>query len=147
MLSWIGGDSRWEGAPDIQVLRDAKGREIATALDSVASVEAARSCFLLSHPRVLIESVPDMVLALGFYVREAGLKRSGAKPIYVMHVREPLEGGLSDLERSALNDVARKCGAGRVFVSTQAEEMHAPDVLALAKGRRGSQQSGVLRER
>ena len=97
-----------------------------------ATVPRREFC-LFSHPRVVVDQLDDTIVGLGILIKQAKLKRALAKPAFVFHLRESWEGGISDIERQAFEHIGKACGAGRVLISDQFNELPPPEVLALVK--------------
>lgn len=137
VLSWSGGDSRWEGEPRLLAIRTAKGKEQIVDPETFPAegIMPLREFCLFSHPRVAINQVEDSKLGLRVFLRKAKLKRAPGKAAFVFHLRESWDGGLTDLERAAFVEVGQACGAGRVLISEQPQELPAPEVLNLAKAK------------
>lgn len=70
-----------------------------------------------AHPRVLVSNyaVAEKLLQHAFRLVSKGFWLRAA-PVAVMHVTEDLEGGLTDVERRALRDLAAGAGARMAYV-------------------------------
>jgi hypothetical protein len=135
VLSWSGGDSRWEGVPEVLIARDEKGNERAIPLEhglAYATAGARRFVLFDSHPRVLIDGWEESRLALQLFLKLAKLKKL-VRPFFVLHLIDPLEGGLSELERRALIQLSHECGAGAARVMESGPVLSPPEVLAIAR--------------
>jgi rod shape-determining protein MreB len=70
-----------------------------------------------SHPRVLVS---DYIIAerllLHAFKTVSGKFWLRAAPVAVMHVTEDLEGGLTDMERRVLQELAEGVGARKVYI-------------------------------
>lgn len=69
------------------------------------------------HPRLLVH---DFAVA-EFIVRHAFAQLSQRKyfrptPVVVVHVTEPLEGGLTEIERRVLREIMEGAGARKVYI-------------------------------
>jgi hypothetical protein len=136
VLSWAGGDSRWEGAASLQIVRDKNGRFTALAVGQEPGPTAMEraEAHLLAHPRTLVDDPDELAFAVRHFARAAGYKNSVSRPAVIFHLRELLEGGLTPLEMKGLCQVSMKAlGSGRVFFVTEERELPAPDVIAIAK--------------
>jgi len=76
-----------------------------------------RSVNPFSHPRVLVSDylIAERLLQYAFKI-VSKISWIRAAPIAVMHVTENLEGGLTDIERRVLRELAEGAGARRVYI-------------------------------
>jgi hypothetical protein len=138
ILSWAGGDSKWEGVPEFLLARDRRGRLNALtpgAVPPVTAVEVSR-CALLNHPRTAIGNYTQFLHGLRCFAREAGFKRALSKPLVIFHLHDFLEGGLTELEERAFGQLAMEFCSGQSVVLCGGDELSAPEVVALARGER-----------
>jgi hypothetical protein len=137
VLSWAGGDTRWDGEPRLLAIRDGRGREELVDPNEFPAegVLPLREICLFSHPRVAIDQLEDTTVGLKLLLKKAKLRRSPNRPAFLFHLREQWERGLTDIERQAFVQVGKACGAGRVLISEVDRELPAPEVLGLAKAK------------
>jgi hypothetical protein len=138
VMSWAGGDNRWEGEPRFLAFRDAKGREQLVPIETFTGdgVPPSREVCLFAHSRVAIDQISDTIVGTKVLLKRAKLKKAPAKPVIVFHLREHWAGGLTDVERNAFITVGKACGGGRILISEEPNELPAPEVLSLVKAAR-----------
>ncbi|MEZ0327527.1 MAG: hypothetical protein ACAH95_16635 [Fimbriimonas sp.] len=135
VLTWSGGDFCWHGPAEIFITADSKGQP------TLMSPEAARTNPTLvgrfftafAHPRAFIDGFDETRALIKFYIRESGYKTRSKKLIFLVHLRDDWEGGLSDVESRALVDICRQCGASEVRMADQPTELTPPQVLEIAR--------------
>jgi hypothetical protein len=135
VLSWAGGDSRWDGVPEFITVRN-QGHRL-KAVDSGTILKAewtdAQKWSLLSHPRTIIDSVEVFALGLRLFCTKAGLKGSISKPILLYHIRQDLAGGLTDVERTSLLKAAKTIDVRAVLFVDEDHELDTQSILACAR--------------
>ena len=68
-------------------------------------------------------------------LRDLGLKTSFFKLKAVIQQMENTEGGLTDIEKRALRDLAEQAGAGRVYIVDGERRLSISEALAYIEGR------------
>lgn len=95
----------------VQVFRN---RFVISLLASGVRVERAGD---FSHPRMLIGKFQEAEKLLGELLQEAyGKSVFPQRPLVVVHPKEVLEGGLTDIEERVLMEMALGAGARRVKI-------------------------------
>lgn len=138
VLTWSGGDFRWEGTAEIFIAPGPKGKELIVSGEAARTNPAAVGRFFtaFAHPRAFIDNFEDTFRVISQALIEAGYKGRGKRLFYLVHLRDQWEGGLSDVERRALAEGLRQfCGAGEVHLSDAPHELTPPEVLAIARGK------------
>ena len=80
-----------------------------------------------------MDSFDDTLALVAFYIRVSGYKSRTRKHIFLVHVRDEWEGGLSDVERRALMQMCFMCGGSAVRMSDHPSELTPPQVLEIAR--------------
>jgi rod shape-determining protein MreB len=106
--------------PALLAVSETGGRKLILAIGSnvtAACVEtgAARIAPFDSHPRVLVDDF-DSASAIFKYAVMQVAGRSFIAPSAVVHVIKPLAGGLSAIEKRALQELAQSAGARNVKI-------------------------------
>ncbi|HSI72950.1 MAG TPA: hypothetical protein VK934_07210 [Fimbriimonas sp.] len=138
VLTWSGGDFQWEGTAEIFISADAKGRPLVVSGEAARTNPAAIGRFFtaFAHPRAFIDNYEDTFRVISQALIEAGYKGRAKRLMYLVHVRDAWEGGLSDVERRALNQGLHEfCSAGEVKIVDQPYELTPPEVLSIARGK------------
>jgi hypothetical protein len=135
VISWAGGDSRWDGVPEFMTVRTKGNRLKAVEAGSLLKADwnDPQKWALLSHPRTIIDSVEVFALGLKLFCVRAGLKGSLSKPILLYHIRHDLAGGLTEVERTSLIRAAKSMDAGSVLFVDDAQELDTQSILACAR--------------
>jgi hypothetical protein len=84
---------------------------------------------------MVVDSLEPSSAIIRFAMRESGYKRRARNLLFLVHVRDSWEAGLSEIEESALTEVCRRCGASQVRLLDQPFELAPPQLLEMAKGR------------
>jgi hypothetical protein len=139
VLTWSGKVHVWEGAAEAMLVSGKKGKVQAVPNGVALPPWAVLSWAVLSHPfvafahpRILIEGFMETESLLRAWLLLAGWKpRSGT--IFVLHVLDAWEGGLSQLELRALQQLAKEVGAVRSVVVEGGPELSDPEILRIAR--------------
>lgn len=95
----------------VQVFRN---RFVLSRLDKGMRMERTGD---FSHPRMLVGKFQEAEMLLGQLLRDAyGKALFPPRPLVVIHPKEVLEGGLTDIEERVLMEMALGAGARRVKV-------------------------------
>lgn len=110
-----------EDTPLLALKPDPKGNSVIVAVGEQARAAAAEDSTVgvyngFSHPRVCISDIEIAQAVLRYFIREVVGKRLMIRPIIIMHPTDELEGGLSEIERHAIRELAVAAGARKVFV-------------------------------
>jgi rod shape-determining protein MreB len=106
--------------PALLAVSETGGRKLIVAVGNnvaaaCAETGAARIAAFDSHPRVLVDDF-DSASAIFKYAVKQVAGRSFIAPVAVVHVTKPLVGGLSAIERRALQELAQSAGARNVKI-------------------------------
>ncbi|MGV3618982.1 MAG: hypothetical protein ACO1SV_26950 [Fimbriimonas sp.] len=134
ILTWSGKVHVWEGAAEAMLVSGKKGQ--VQAVPSGAALPAwavlSHPFVAFAHPRVLIDGMMETQSLVRAWLQQAGWKpKSGT--IFVVHVLDAWEGGLSQLELRALQELAKQVGAGRSIVVEGGPELSDPEILRVAR--------------
>jgi hypothetical protein len=138
VLTWSGGDFRWEGTAEIFISPGPKGKDLVTSGEAARTNPAAIGRFFtaFAHPRAFIDNFDDTFRVISQALIEAGYKGRAKRLFYLVQLRDQWEGGLSDVERRALVEgLTRYCSAGEVKISEHPHELTPPEILAIARGK------------
>jgi len=133
VLTWSGGDFRWEGLPEARIVVRKKGERV--AVDPFSRPDDGYLFTPFTHPRVLIHNVDDTERVLRLALKRTGLRRMVARPLFMVHLRDPLDGGLSDIEHRALFELTQRLGAAGFLLLNGPYELPAPEVLRIARAK------------
>jgi hypothetical protein len=135
-LTWSGKVHVWEGAAEAVLVSGKKGQ-----LDAFPAGAALPRWAVLSHqfvafahPRVLIEGFLETQSLIRSWLRQSGWKyKSGV--VMVLHVVDSWEGGLSQLELRALQEMAKELGASHSVVIEGGAELSDPEILRFGRAK------------
>lgn len=81
------------------------------------------------HPRVVIDDFDLSVIMLSIFINKA-VKNSGFESFdVILQITDNLEGGLTQIEKRALQELGLKCGKGRCIVDTTNQELSDTEIL------------------
>ncbi|AIE88173.1 hypothetical protein [Fimbriimonas ginsengisoli] len=146
LLGWSGRLGEWSGVPEVVFGQDGKGREHAYLPDDPRATTTIRprAFIAFAHPRVVLDGFDDTVAALRIMLKLAGVPaQMVARTTYLLHIRDEWFGGVSDVERRALIEMAKWLGAGRVLFVDSPTELSPPEVLALVRSPQAQTGSSV----
>ena len=114
------------------------------AFGSAAAVYADARGFSVArvfhHPRLVVHDILATKKVLRYFLDKALHRRSPFQRLhFVIHLLEAQEGGLTDVEKSALINLARGLGARGVVLCTGADEMSEAAVRDLTRPIRGNE--------
>jgi hypothetical protein len=94
----------------------------------------SRQYIAFAHPRVLIDGFTETSRVLRSWLRQSGWKhKSGA--VIVIHLVDAWEGGLSQLELTALQQLAKDMGASHSVIVEGGPELSDPEILRFSRAR------------
>jgi hypothetical protein len=136
---WNGRRTEWQGGTAAVLAQNRKGEWLAMDEGSpealIGDVKERFSAF--SHPRVLVCHFEKTVATLRLIAERVGQRPSSLRPIVLVQVIEPLEGGLTGVERRALQEAAaRGFRAAKVYEVAGMRGLSDPEVL-MAVRRKG----------
>ena len=128
-----------EGVARVAVRRNRQGiQEIIACGDEVSHLAEEQDvtvCDASCHLRVLIAGFDKAQPVVGEFLRRAcGGKRLLLRFRMVIHLLDELEGGLTDVEERAFQELGLRLGASRVLVYQGAAELSDEQVVALGRG-------------
>ncbi len=112
-----------EGTARVAVRHRERGQQFAAIGEESDAFRDTRDVVIhdaFCHPRVLIGGFDDAKLVVGEFLRRAC---GGKKPLLrfrmVIHILEELEGGLTDVEERAFQELGLRLGASTITVHSQ----------------------------
>lgn len=120
--------------PALLAVSESNGRRLIVAVgntvqQAVAQKGALRIAPFDTHPRVLVDDF-DSAAAIFKYAVKQVTGRSFIAPSAVIHVTKPLAGGLSAIEKRALQELAQSAGARNIkILDDPAVADYTPDQL------------------
>ena len=135
VLTWAGGDFQWEGVPEAFLGTDSKGRISARSVDDayLAPHGAGRLFTAFAHPRTIIDGFDDTIHVVRHCIRQGGYRPRSKNLTFVVQILDQWEGGLSDIERRALTEMCRECGAKTVRFAEGPHALTPPEILHIVK--------------
>lgn len=91
------------------------------------------------HPRLAIHDLENTDKVLRYFLMQALPRRTMVRLNFVIHLVEEWEGGITDIEKLALEDISRKQGARAIVLCTGPGELSESEVLDLAREIRGNE--------
>lgn len=136
VLTWSGKVHVWEGGAEALLVSGKKGQldafPVGGALPKWAVL--SRHFVAFAHARVLIDGFRETGCVIRSWLRQSGWRyKNGA--IFVIHVVDAWEGGLSELELRALNQMVREMGASHSVVIEGGPELSDPEILRFGRAR------------
>jgi rod shape-determining protein MreB len=114
-----------EEAPLVAIRTEEDGKKIIDAVGNNAKLAAGPKISVInpfSHPRLLFSDFTVGEKLLTYFLKEMNHGKFFAlRPVVVIHPMEKTEGGLTDIERRAFQELAVGAGAREVFVHEGAE--------------------------
>lgn len=113
-----------EGTARVAVCHGERGQQVVAIGEEAASFSETRDVVIhnaFNHPRVLIGGFDDTELVVREFLRRAcGGRKPPLRFPLVIHILEKLEGGLTDVEERAFQELGLRLGAGSVAVHSEA---------------------------
>ena len=137
VLTWSGGDFQWRGPAEAFITIDKKGRKTLVDPETAHTNQGlpGRWFTAFAHPRAFIDGFVDTSSLLQFYIHLSGYKSRSKNLIFLVHLRDEWEGGLSDVETRALMEICKSCGASEMRMTDQPVELTPPQVLEIARAK------------
>ena len=109
------GDRYFDDAPFVALSNDEP--PIVRSIGQSAKTASDRVVNPFGHPRLVVTDflIAEKLLQHAFSV-VAGKRLLAAAPVAIMHTVDDLEGGLTDIERRALHELAMGAGAREAYV-------------------------------
>jgi MreB/Mbl protein len=109
----------------------------ATPYAEMRGYEVAR---VFHHPRLAIHDLENTEKVLRYFLDKALHSRMPFRRLnFVIHLLDTWEGGLTDLEKRALDEVSRGIGARGIVLCTGPDEMTETEVIDLTRPLRGNE--------
>lgn len=134
VITWSGKVHVWEGAAEAILVSGKKGQiEAFSASEALPRWSVlSRQFTAFAHPRVLIEGYTETTGVIRAWLRQSGWKHKAGTSM-VIHVLDHWEGGLSELELRALQQMAKELGASQSAVIEGGAELTDPEILRFAR--------------
>ena len=112
-------------------------RNQVTAINLVTGEEVMRQALTpFSTPRVVLASFGPAEETIKAALRDLPLKRRFLAMNVIIQQMEGADGGLSDIEKRALRDIAEMAGANKVYIFEGIDKLSIPEALALIEKQR-----------
>ena len=106
----------WENDPLVAIVDSTKGKPIIAAIGAAAKGKTNLVVNPFDHPRVFISDFTLAEALLKYALRELMPKHFlTVSPKLILHVLDVLEGGITQLEKRALREMALGAGARAVY--------------------------------
>jgi actin-like ATPase involved in cell morphogenesis len=111
------------------------GRNRVTVVNLNTGAEATHTATKpFSTPRSVLSSFSPANETLMAAMHDLGIKSSFIRLKAVIQQLEDTDGGLTDIEKRALRDLAENAGAGKVYIAEGAQLLTAKEALAYIEG-------------
>ena len=133
-MTWSGKVHVWEGAAEAVLVSGKKGQLVAVPAGAAMPVWAVltRPFVAFAHPRVILEGARETEALVRSWFTLSGWKHKPGAAM-IVHVIDSWEGGLSQIEIQALEEMAKRLGFRRAIIVEGGPELIDPQILKLAR--------------